>query len=83
MKITNARNASPPPEIPEWLPRRLMTPAEVAEVCGLSEHTLATWRCRRVEGPAYLRVGGRIMYDPADLWGWLSTRRRASTLAKI
>ena len=57
--------------------RKLNSP-EAAEYPGISVSTLSK---RRVDGdgPKYLKLGRRVVYDTLDLDGWLDTRRRAST----
>jgi predicted DNA-binding transcriptional regulator AlpA len=57
--------------------RKLNSP-EAAEYLGISVSTLSK---RRVggNGPKYLKLGRRVVYDTRDLDGWLDTRRRAST----
>jgi len=57
--------------------RKLNSP-EAAEYPGISVGTLSK---RRVDGdgPKYLKLGRRVVYDTRDLDGWLDTRRRAST----
>ena len=57
--------------------RKLNSP-EAAEYLGVSVSTLSK---RRVDGngPKYLKLGRRVVYDTRDLDAWLDTRRRAST----
>jgi predicted DNA-binding transcriptional regulator AlpA len=57
--------------------RKLNSP-ETAEYLGISVSTLSK---RRVfgDGPKYLKLGRRVVYDTRDLEAWLDTRRRAST----
>jgi predicted DNA-binding transcriptional regulator AlpA len=57
--------------------RKLNSP-ETAEYLGISVSTLSK---RRVfgDGPKYLKLGRRVVYDTRDLDAWLDTRRRAST----
>lgn len=45
---------------------------------GIDEKTLANWRSAG-KGPAFFKVGGRVMYDDADLDKWLAACRREST----
>ena len=56
---------------------KLSTP-EAARLIGLSPATLSTLRTRG-GGPPFLKVGSRVVYDPADLEKWLNDRRRLST----
>lgn len=39
-----------------------------------AEQTLARWRCEGV-GPAYIKIGGRILYLGADVIKWLKAHR--------
>jgi DNA-binding transcriptional MerR regulator len=50
----------------------------LAERLGLKPKTLENWRSLG-GGPAFYRVGGRVMYDDADVDAWLASRRRTST----
>lgn len=56
----------------------LLTVRETAERLGLGAGTLNNWRVTG-EGPPFLKLGGRVLYDPADLAAWLDERRRKST----
>jgi hypothetical protein len=58
--------------------RRLLPPSDIAGSLGVEINTLAKWRCRG-EGPAYLKIGSRIMYEQSALDAWLESRRRRST----
>jgi excisionase family DNA binding protein len=51
----------------------LLRPPEVAEVTGLSVHTLAVWRTKN-EGPRYVKVGRFVRYRSEDLDAWLESR---------
>lgn len=48
---------------------------EAAKRLGVSKGTLANWRWRRY-GPAYLKVGRRIEYQPSDIQAWRIAERR-------
>lgn len=54
--------------------RKLLPPKDAAERLGLQKRTLEHWRWKG-KGPDYTRVGGRIMYDPADLDAWLEANK--------
>jgi hypothetical protein len=49
-----------------------------ASYTGLSVSTLNKLRVRG-GGPAYLKLGRRVAYDPTDLDTWLAGKRRLST----
>lgn len=77
---TQATTAMPPR--PDWIPPRLLTPAEVAGITGVSVETLATWRSTKLQGPAYVKLGGRVAYPPDELWKWLHKRTVRSALVE-
>ena len=54
---------------------KLLTPPQVAELIGLDHRTLANWRASGAERLPYIRVGGRIRYDRADVKEWLESKR--------
>jgi predicted DNA-binding transcriptional regulator AlpA len=58
-------------------PGALSTPAAAAYV-GLSPATLETLRTRG-GGPAFMKLGRRVVYTRKDLDHWLADRRRSST----
>lgn len=50
---------------------RLLTPAEAAEVLGVTEAALAQWRFRRV-GPTYMKLNERtVRYSHGQLEEWV------------
>lgn len=51
---------------------------EAADLIGLSASTLNKLRVFG-GGPQFLKLGRRVVYDPADLDAWLAERRRRST----
>jgi predicted DNA-binding transcriptional regulator AlpA len=61
--------------IPEWTDMdRLLTPAEAAQLLGVSEGALAQWRFRRM-GPAYTKLNERaVRYSHEQLEEWVSLR---------
>lgn len=60
------------------VPRPMLRTLEAAQYCGSS---VSTFNKLRVYGggPAYISIGRRVVYDPADLDAWLAARRRKST----
>ncbi|MCK1595576.1 helix-turn-helix domain-containing protein [Bradyrhizobium sp. 164] len=56
----HAREASTP------APSGYHKPKSAAAYIGMTEGTMAKWRCAGT-GPAYIRIGGRILYKEADL----------------
>ena len=61
--------------------KTLLTPAQVAELTGMSTGALAQLRYLG-RGPAYFRLGPRtIRYELAEVLAWIEARR-ASTLKR-
>ena len=54
-------------------PRALASSADVAEMLGIPEKTLAEWRYHGI-GPGYLKVGRYVRYRWSDVDAWLATR---------
>lgn len=57
---------------------RLLTIEEAAEYLRLARPTLARWRCQGL-GPAFVRLGSRIMYREADVAAFVERQRRERT----
>jgi len=60
----------------------LLTPEETATQLRLAKQTLARWRCEG-RGPAFLRLGARVLYRRADVEAWLSGKRYHSTSDRV
>jgi hypothetical protein len=58
--------------------RRLLDPKETSDYLRMARQTLARWRCYGL-GPRFVRIGGRIFYDVADLDGFIAARTFRST----
>jgi predicted DNA-binding transcriptional regulator AlpA len=58
--------------------RKMLNAPEAAIYCGSSASTFAKLRLYG-GGPAYVKIGRRVVYDPADLDLWLASHRRIST----
>jgi hypothetical protein len=58
--------------------RRMMRVAAASDYIGLAESTLNKMRMRG-DGPAFIKAGKAVLYDPADCDAWLASRRRLST----
>src|SRR3954454_2159183 len=56
----------------------LLTPVQTSAKLKIAKQTLARWRVEG-KGPKFLRLGGRVLYRPADLEAWLSRCVFAST----
>ena len=64
---------SPPPTA-----RRLLRTPDAALLLGLSARTLEKHRCYGT-GPAYRKLGGRVVYAVEDLQAWADQGVRRST----
>ena len=62
----------------EYNQRKMLNAPEAAIYCGSSASTFAKLRLYG-GGPAYVKIGRRVVYDPTDLDHWLMSHRRAST----
>ncbi len=56
----------------------MLRTGEAAEYCGSSASTFEKLRLYG-GGPRYVKIGRRVVYDPADLDQWLASNRRTST----
>lgn len=66
------------PEV-ETISRKLPT-EEAAKALGVSTSWLTKLRLTG-DGPQYIKIGRRVVYDPADLEAWAAARKRLSTSA--
>jgi Helix-turn-helix domain len=57
--------------------RRLFDPEETSAYLRVARQTLAKWRSQG--GPRFVRIGGRIFYDSADLETFIAARKFGST----
>jgi predicted site-specific integrase-resolvase len=53
---------------------------QAAEILGVNPRTLEGWRLRG-NGPVFVKYGGRVVYDTADIAAFMAARRRTSTSA--
>ena len=58
--------------------RKMLNTPAAAAYCGSSASTFTKLRLYG-GGPVYIKIGRRVVYDPADLDRWLASRRRIST----
>jgi len=52
----------------------LFDETQVGEGLGVSVGTLRNWRCSRLAGPAFVKVGRLVRYRQADVDAWLASR---------
>ncbi len=55
--------------------RQYLTSDEAAERCRISTSTIERLRSTG-DGPRFARIGGRVIYDAADLGEWVETQKR-------
>ena len=60
------------------LPGSLLNEKEVADTLNVKVATLRRWRWAG-KGPRFLKIGGAVRYDPADLQAFIEAGRRRST----
>ncbi|KZX73595.1 excisionase, partial [Oleiphilus sp. HI0009] len=51
---------------------KLLTPKQVSEILGVSEQTLAIWRCQKRYPLAYVKVGRYVRYRQDDVSSFLA-----------
>jgi excisionase family DNA binding protein len=57
--------------------------AEAAALLRLSKRTLEKYRMTGIDGPSFVRIGGRVLYRRTDLETWLAAHLRRSTSEKV
>jgi predicted DNA-binding transcriptional regulator AlpA len=62
----------------EYNQRKMLSAPAAAAYCGSSASTFAKLRLFG-GGPVFVKLGRRVVYDPADLDRWLTEHRRSST----
>lgn len=58
-----------------------LTVAQVASELGISEHTLAIWRCSRRYPLPFIKVGSLVRYRRSDLRDFLASRTSGTAAA--
>jgi predicted DNA-binding transcriptional regulator AlpA len=58
--------------------RRMLDTQEAAQYAGLGKSTFDKFRLFG-GGPAFIKIGRRVVYDVADIDVWLASQRRRST----
>ncbi len=56
----------------------LLKESEAARILNVEIATLRRWRWAG-KGPRFLKIGGAVRYDPADLEAFIESCRRSST----
>ena len=58
--------------------KQYMNTKETATALGVSPRTLEKWRGNGT-GPLFAKVGRRVLYDSADVYVWLKSKKRQRT----
>jgi excisionase family DNA binding protein len=58
--------------------RKMLATPQAANYVGLGKSTLDKARLSG-NGPRFVKLGRRVLYDPTDLDAWLNQHRRSST----
>ena len=59
---------------------RLLTPGDVAELLGVSTHTLAIWRSEARYGLPYVKVGRLVRYREDDVDAYIGHQTHSNYL---
>lgn len=57
----------------------LLTPDDVAELLGVTIHTLAVWRCEKRYNLPYVKVGRLVRYRRSDLITFVESRMQGES----
>jgi len=50
--------------------KKYLSPIEIKERFGISENTLANWRCSK-KGPQFYKIGGLVKYNVEEFEEWI------------
>ena len=54
--------------------QQLLTPKQVSDFLGISEQTLAIWRCNKRYALSYVKVGRYVRYRYGDVLTFIQSR---------
>jgi excisionase family DNA binding protein len=60
---------------------KLLSPRQVADLLGVTPHTLAVWRCEGRYDLPYVKSGRLVRYRAADIEAFIERRLRRSYAA--
>ncbi len=52
---------------------QLLTPQTVSKLLGVTQHTLAVWRCSKRYPLPYVKVGGLVRYRASDVEAFIAS----------
>jgi len=58
---------------------KFLKPEEVANWIGVTEKTLAVWRCEGRYSLKFVKVGGRVLYPQSEVLKFLESRLMSQT----
>lgn len=53
---------------------RLLKPAEVAEILGVTKETLNVWRCTKRYPLKYIKIGRNVLYKLEDVQAYIESQ---------
>lgn len=59
----------------------LLKPSQVAEILGVTVHTLAVWRCEERYNLKYVKTGRLVRYRRKDVEAFIEERMHGSSAA--
>ena len=68
--------------LPQTNQPKLVSQSQAAEILGVSPRSLETWRIRG-GGPAFIKIGRAVRYDPDDLRAYIDQHRIANTAQEV
>ncbi|WP_253904349.1 helix-turn-helix domain-containing protein [Arthrobacter sp. Br18] len=76
--VTGSKNDASPSESADAMSTELLTPAQLSEMLGKPERSLAQWRYLGI-GPRFVKIGRAVRYRDADVTSWLEAQTRQRT----
>jgi predicted DNA-binding transcriptional regulator AlpA len=56
---------------------KLLNTRDVAELLGIKEQTVRSWRTEQMKGPPWITLdGGRVRYDEADVLNYIASSKK-------
>jgi excisionase family DNA binding protein len=59
--------------------RKLLRPEEVADLLGVTRHTLAVWRCEDRYDLPHVKIGRLVRYEANEVEAFIRRNARATT----
>lgn len=55
---------------------KLLNPKAVSQLLGITEDTLAVWRCNKTYNLPYIKIGRSVKYKQSDIDSFIESRRQ-------